>query len=133
MARDKVVVNSETLALMMVDYEGGMNLRDVGDKYGMSNGTARRILEEAGVEIKAARGGRAFSNPVCVCGYKNPHGSKFCCMCGKSLKSEEEKIIDGLLDARGKLLQYAPDSIRKETDSQIMRAVKLLKEKCGVQ
>ena len=37
MARDKVVVNSETLALMMVDYEGGMNLRDVGDKYGMSN------------------------------------------------------------------------------------------------
>lgn len=129
----KVVVNSETLALMMVDYEGGMNLRKVADKYGMAINTARRILEEAGVEIKAARGGRAFSNPICVCGHKNPHGSKFCCMCGKSLKSKEEKIIDGLLDARGRLIQYAPESIRKEADSQIMRAVKLLKGKCRVQ
>ena len=53
-------------------------------------------------------------------------------MCGKSLKTEEEKIIDGLMDARGKLLQYAPDGLKKDADAQIMRAVKLLKEKCGV-
>ena len=128
-----MVVNSETLALMMVDYEGGMNLRDAGEKYGMCGNTARRILAEAGVEIKESRGGWANSNPICSCGHKNPAGSKFCNMCGKSLKTEEEKIIDGLLDARATVLQFTPDGLKKDADAQIMRAVKLLKEKCGVQ
>ena len=94
--------------------------------------TARKILEENGVTIRQGTWAKS-KHGVCTCGHRNPTGSKFCNQCGASLKSEEEKIIDGLLDARGKLLQYAPDSIRKEADSQIMRAVKLLKEKCGVQ
>lgn len=131
--KPKMVVNSETLALMMVDYEGGMSLLEVGNKNGMANQTARRILIEAGVQMRPAKGGWAYSNPVCSCGHKNPRGSKFCNMCGKSLKTEEEKIIDGLLDARATVLQFTPDGLKKDADAQIMRAVKLLKEKCGVQ
>ena len=130
--KPRVTVNSETLALMMVDYEGGMSINEVRNKYGMSYNTTRRILIEAGVQMRPPNGGWANSNPVCSCGHANPTGSKFCNMCGKSLKTEEEKIIDGLMDARGKLLQYAPDGLKKDADARIMRAVKLLKEKCGV-
>ena len=43
--KPRVTVNSETLALMMVDYEGGMTLKQVGDKYNMAAMTARRLLE----------------------------------------------------------------------------------------
>ena len=31
------------------------------------------------------------------------------------------------------VLQFAPDGLKKDADAQIARAVKLLKEKCGVQ
>ena len=88
-----MVVNSETLALMMVDYEGGMNLRDVGEKYGMCGNTARRILAEAGVEIKESRGGWANSNPICSCGHKNPAGSKFAICAVKASRQRKKRLL----------------------------------------
>lgn len=129
----RVTLNSETLAMMIVDYEGGMTLKQVSDKYNMAARTARRFLEEGGCTIRQGTWEDCRRKFKCDCGHANPTGSKFCNMCGKSLKTEEEKIIDGLLDARATVLQLTPDGLKKDADAQIMRAVKLLKEKCGVQ
>lgn len=129
----RVTLNSETLAMMIVDYEGGMTLKQVSDKYNMAARTARRLLEEGGCTIRQGTWEDCRRKFKCDCGHANPTGSKYCNMCGKSLKTEKEKIIDGLLVARTTVLQFTPDGLKKDADAQIMRAVKLLKEKCGVQ
>ena len=43
---------------MAEDYNGGMSIRLVGEKYGRSYGAAHRMLSEQGVTLRA-RGGRS--------------------------------------------------------------------------
>lgn len=43
---------------MAEDYNGGLSVREIGEKYGRSYGAAHKMLSEVGVTLRA-RGGRS--------------------------------------------------------------------------
>ena len=68
----------------------------------------------------------------CECGNTAPVGSKYCNMCGKLLLTEDEKVIEGLLKARNNAIRYMPANMQNEADEAMLKAINLLKVKCGV-
>jgi hypothetical protein len=53
-------------------------------------------------------------------------------MCGKNLQSEEEIIIENLLKARNNSIRHMPAHLQNEADEAMLKAINLLKIKCGV-
>ena len=116
-------------------YRDNMKIKEMEELFGISNQTIYGVLRRQGVEInnpKLSSGKKRTKKRHCDCGATMPGEAKFCYMCGKSLKTDEEIIIDNLLSARGKCLSQCSAGIRADIDSAIMAAVELLKAKCGV-
>lgn len=113
-------------------YRGGMTLKDIQARHGLATPhPVRRVLKEEGIDI--AVGGRPLpKGKKCKCGHIAPVGSKFCNMCGEQLLSEDEKIIEGLLKARNNSIRYIPAHLQSEADEAMLKAINLLKIKCGV-
>lgn len=109
-------------------YRAGENSQTIRDAYHLDGDRMYNILAKHGIEPRRPRRKKRH----CDCGAVMPSEAKFCYMCGKNLKTDEEIIIDNLLSARTTCLKYVPDAQRTVADKQIMAAVNLLKEKCGV-
>ena len=116
-------------------YQSGMNIKEMEELFDMCNQSIYNVLNRQGIERRAPQkksGVKRRKKRYCDCGAVMPPEAKFCHMCGKSLKTDEEIIIDNLLNARAKCLAQCTAGIRSDVDNAIMAAVKLLKEKCGV-
>ena len=127
------ITQEKKLAIAEAYVSGEKTIKDIVITYGLtSSDHLYAILKEQGVSKKRAFTPRALK-PTCKhCGHKNPSGAMFCNMCGKSLKTEEEIIIDNLLMARAKALKYVPDTVKSEVDKWLVDAANLLKAKCGI-
>ncbi|MBR5874840.1 MAG: hypothetical protein IKY90_08940 [Oscillospiraceae bacterium] len=116
-------------------YRNNVKIKEMEEMFGISNQTIYGVLRRQGVGInnpKLSSGKKRTKKRRCECGAVMPGEAKFCHMCGKSLKTDEEIIIDNLLKARAKCLSQCTAGIRSDVDSAIMAAVELLKVKCGV-
>lgn len=66
---------------------------------------------------------------ICDCGCKyNPSNAKYCCACGKQLRTEKELIILQI-DALGEYISYAPQGTRDQFRDAILNIVKNINEK----
>lgn len=115
--------------------KGEEKVTSIAGSYGFDPKNIYDILKKHGIGLRKPN--RSSGKPRskkrhCDCGVTMPAEAKYCYMCGKSLKTDEEIIIDGLLFARGKAVQHVPAGIKSDVDRKIMAAVNLLKEKCGV-
>lgn len=116
-------------------YKGNAKIKEIEEMFGICNQSIYGVLRRQGVGINnpnRSSGVKRRKKRYCDCGAVMPPEAKFCHMCGKSLKTDEEIIIDNLLNARAKCLAQCTAGIRSDVDNAIMAAVKLLKEKCGV-
>lgn len=114
---------------------GKEKVTSIARDFDIDTHTMYNVLKKHGIELRSpnrATGRQRSKKRHCECGAVMPAEAKFCHMCGKELKTAEELIIDNLLFARSKALQHVPTGIRTDVDEKIMRAVELLKEKCGV-
>ena len=130
MAGKKLDVPQRDREHIVCAYRDGHTLTAIMRDTGYAVYTIKRILVEEGVEGVKKSNVKIYR--VCDCGNRNPEEAKYCFICGKQLRTAEEKVIDGLLSARASATTYAPDGVKKEIDAQIMAAVNLLKLKCGV-
>lgn len=114
-------------------YRAGEKAHDIQFTYNIGGKDMYEILAKHGVEKRRPNRKPAMKKRHCDCGAVMPGEAKFCYMCGSSLKTDEEIIIDNLLKARAKCLSQCTAGIRNDVDTAIMAAVELLKEKCGVE
>lgn len=113
--------------LIIGKYKGGVPMKEITAEFECTDSLIYSILARNNVYTPRKNQGTR-RKPVCKhCGEKNPVGAKFCCMCGKSLKTQQELVLDGLMEARAKCLQHIPAGIRSDVDSKILAAVELLK------
>lgn len=119
---------------IVVAYQGGEPTKAIMERYGIPNHPALyKILDDWKIERRNPSNGggknkKSVKKATCKCGHINPVGSKYCNQCGASLKTEEELILEGLLNARGKCLRYVNQGIRADVDAQIMAAVELIRK-----
>ena len=128
----KFSTNVEQEIVLM--YENGRTLSAIKERYNIvSDATVYKVLDKWQTprrkpDNKGGRNKLAVKRMKCSCGHQNPTNSKFCNQCGKTLKTHEEIVLDGLLNARSKCLRYVNQGIRDDVDAQIMAAVELIKK-----
>lgn len=61
------------------------------------------------------------------CGKEINAEFSFCPYCGEKAKSQGELILDGLLNARAKVIQYVPEGCKRNVDKQLLDASEYLR------
>ena len=132
MAGKRIEFSREVQDDIVKMYKEGMSWREMQARHKIgSPNTLKRVLMDNGIDV--GRGGKPLpKGRKCSCGNIAPIGSRFCNMCGEQLLTEEEKIIEGLLKARNNSIRHMPAHMQSEADEAMLKAINLLKIKCGV-
>lgn len=126
MAMKKRTFTNEQQAQIAEDYESNLPLVAICSKWGMSADTMYDVLDEfykSKGQTRPAKK-RIYKNTTNIkcehCGALAPVGAKFCPYCGKSIKTEAEKMADKVLWLRAELLHYLPQDSRKQYDEAFL-------------
>ena len=113
-------------------YKEGMEWKAIQERHGISSPrTLKRVLADNGIDVNR-RGKPLPKGRKCSCGHTNPVGRRFCNQCGERLLTADELVIEGLLKARNNSIRYMPANMQSEADEAMLKAINLLKIKCGV-
>lgn len=126
-------MSPENEKIIIDKYLNGAKAEALKSEYSLSSSSLYWILKKNEIPLRSPNKAKNKSRAEVVlvkCPHcktnKNPVGARFCCMCGKDIRTEKQICVEHLSKALSNCLML-PESMRDETSEAIREAMKILK------